>query len=117
MKKSVSALCKLLLSSTLLWAVPAVEAQELPGIPTDMTIYCHPAFPTTREDDFAWQHPVLDPMAATIVDFYSSCDYGASESVVVSFPPPTEDFQESSKKTNTAESFDNTKEAKARGRS
>jgi len=103
MKKSVSALYKLLLSSTLLWGVPSVEAQELPGIPTDVTVYCHPIFPTTHEDGSAWQLPGLDPVTATIVDLYS-CDYGVSGSGEVSSPPLTEDFPESSKKTNRSES-------------
>ena len=111
MKKSVSALCKLLLSSTLLWAVPSVGAQELPGIPTDMTVYCHPAFPTTGADGFASELSVFDPLTVTNVDFYSPCDYGLS-GPEVSFPLVTEDFQESSKETNGLEPFDNPKYAK-----
>jgi hypothetical protein len=112
MKRSVLTLCNLLLSSTLLWALPSAEAEEMiSGIPTDMTVYCHPASPTMPEDGFAWQLPVLDPLAATIVDFNSSCDYGLSGSEV-SFPPVTEDFQESAKRTNGSDDFDNPKYAK-----
>lgn len=104
MKKSISTLCKLLLSSTLLWAVPFVEAEEISGIPTDMTVYCHPAFSTIREDSFAWPAPGFDPLTANIVDFYN-CDYGPSGSDEVSFPSLTEGFPESAKKTNTSLSF------------
>ncbi len=106
MKKGRSFLLNLLLFSTLLWAVPPVEAEEMTsGIPTDMTAYCNPEFPTVPDDGLSWQSPVLDPLTATIVDFYSSCDYGPPGSEEVSFPPLTEDFQDSSKKINPAEPF------------
>ena len=88
MKKARSFLLNLLLFSTLLWAVPPVEAEEMTsGIPTDMTAYCNPEFPTVPDDGLSWQSPVLDPLTATIVDFYSSCDYGPPGSEEVSFPP------------------------------
>jgi hypothetical protein len=76
MKKSVSLLCNLLLSSTLFWGVPVVEAQETTSaIPTDTTAYCHLKFPTMREDTLSWQTPILDPLAGNVVDFYGPCDY------------------------------------------
>ena len=76
MKKSVSLLSNLLLSSTLFWAVPSVEAEELISmVPTDTTAYCHLKFPAMREDTLSWQQPVLDPLSGNIVDFYGPCDY------------------------------------------
>jgi hypothetical protein len=76
MKKSVSLLSNLLLSSTLFWAVPSVEADEMISmVPTDTTAYCHLKFPAMREDTLSWQQPVLDPLSGNIVDFYGPCDY------------------------------------------
>lgn len=106
MKKSVSLLSNLLLSTALFWGVPSVEAEEMiSAIPTDMTAYCHPEFSTIRDDNLSWQLPVLDPLTATIVDLYSFCDYGPAGSEEISLPPLGEDFQESSKTTNTSEPF------------
>ena len=45
MKKSVSLLSNLLLSSTLFWAVPAVADEMVSSVPTDITAYCHLKFP------------------------------------------------------------------------
>jgi hypothetical protein len=76
MKKAVSLLCNLLLSSTLFWGVPSVEAQEMiSNIPSEITAYCHLKFPTMREDTLSWERPVLDPSTGNIVDFYGPCDY------------------------------------------
>ncbi len=76
MKKSVSLLSNLLLSSTLFWGVPSVEAEEMISmVPTDITAYCHLKFPAMREDTLSWQAPILDPQAGDIVDFYGPCDY------------------------------------------
>ena len=76
MKKSVSLLCNLLLSSTLFWGVPSVEADELISVvPTDVTAYCHLKFPAIREDTLSWEQPILDPQSGHIVDFYGPCDY------------------------------------------
>jgi hypothetical protein len=76
MKKSVSLLCNLLLSSTLFWGVPSAEAEELISVvPTDVTAYCHLKFPTIREDTLSWEQPILDPHAGNMVDFYGPCDY------------------------------------------
>ena len=76
MKKSVSLLSNLLLSSTLFWAVPSVEADEMISmVPTDTTAYCHLKFPAMREDTLSWQQPVLDPLSGNIIDFYGPCDY------------------------------------------
>jgi hypothetical protein len=76
MKKSLSLLCNLLLSSTLFWGVPSVEAEEMISmIPTDITDYCHLKFPTMREDSLSWERPVLDSTTGSVVDFYGPCDY------------------------------------------
>ena len=83
MKKSVSLLCNLLLSSTLFWGVPSVEAEELISIvPADTTTYCHLKFPTMHQNSLSWEQPVLDSAAGNMVDFYGPCDYdpvGADE--------------------------------------
>jgi hypothetical protein len=76
MKKSVSLLCNLLLSSTLFWGVPVVEAQEIiSSVPTETTEYCNLKFPLIREDSLPWERPVLDTSAGDIVDFYGPCVY------------------------------------------
>ena len=76
MKKSVSLLCNLLLSSTLFWGVPSAEAQEIiSSVPADTTNYCHLKFPAMREDSLSWERPVLDSTTGNIVDFYGPCDY------------------------------------------
>ena len=75
MKKSVSLLSNLLLSSTLFWAVPAVADEMVSSVPTDITAYCHLKFPAMREDTLSWQQPVLDPLSGNIIDFYGPCDY------------------------------------------
>jgi hypothetical protein len=76
MKKSVALLSNLLLSSTLFWGVPSVEAEEMISrVPADTTEYCHLKFPAMREDTLSWQQPVLDPLTGNIIDFYRPCDY------------------------------------------
>jgi hypothetical protein len=76
MKKSVSLLGNLLLSSTLFWGVPSAEAQEIiSSVPTGTTDYCHLKFPAMREDSLSWERPVLDSTAGSMVDFYGPCDY------------------------------------------
>ena len=53
MKKSVSLLCNLLLSSTLFWGVPSVEGEErISMVPVDTSNYCHLKFSAMREDSF-----------------------------------------------------------------
>ena len=76
MKKSVLLLGSLLLSSTLFWSVPGVEAEELISrVPAESTAYCHLKFPTMREDTLSMAQPILDPLAGSVVDFYGPCDY------------------------------------------
>jgi hypothetical protein len=76
MKKSLSLLCNLLLSSTLFCGVSSVEAEEMvSSVPTDITDYCHLQFPAMREDSLSWERPVLDSTTGNIIDFYGPCDY------------------------------------------
>jgi hypothetical protein len=78
MKKSISLLCNLLLSSTLFWAVPSVEAEQMiSSIPTDDTEYCHLKFSAIREDPSSWERPVFDVSTDNIMDFYDVCDHGS----------------------------------------
>ena len=55
MKKSVSLLSNLLLSSTLFWGVPMAYGEELGSgqvvrVPANSASYCHMKFPPMRED-------------------------------------------------------------------
>ena len=81
MKKSISLLTNLLLSSTLFWGVPSVNGEIVGGqesivkVPTADGTYCHMKFPPMREETLSWERPVLDEAAGNIVDFYGPCDY------------------------------------------
>jgi hypothetical protein len=80
MKKSVSLLSNLLLSSTLFWGVPMAHGEELGSeeilrVPAEDTSYCHMKFPTMREDSLSWTPPVFDESAVPAVDFYGPCDH------------------------------------------
>jgi len=76
MKKSISLLANLLMSSTLLWGVPTARGEEviLKAV-ADTAGYCHMKFPPIREDSLSWDRPVLNEAAGNIVDFYGSCDH------------------------------------------
>jgi hypothetical protein len=76
MKKTISLLSTLLLSSTLFWSVPAVGANEL--VETEVVEfagYCHMKFPPMIEATLSWDRPELDADAGRIIDFYGPCDY------------------------------------------
>jgi hypothetical protein len=76
MKKIISLLSNLLLSSTLFWAVAAVKAEEMiSSVAVESTEYCHLKFPVMREDSLSWERPVLDSATGNIIDFYGPCDY------------------------------------------
>jgi hypothetical protein len=83
MKKSISLVTNLLMSSTLFVGVPSVGGQEgVLKVPSDMTSYCHMKFPPIREDTLFSVNPLLDESAGNIIDFYGSCDHdplGADE--------------------------------------
>ena len=80
MKRSVSLLSNLLVSSTLFWGVPMAHGDELgPGV--NLTVpaidagYCHMQFPPMREDSLSWARPVLDDSTTASINFYGSCDH------------------------------------------
>ena len=83
MKKTISLLSTLLLSSTLFWSVPPVGADEL--VETEVVEfagYCHMKFAPISEATLSWDRPELDADAGKIIDFYGPCDYdptGAAE--------------------------------------
>ena len=83
MKRTISIVTNLLLSSTLFWGVPAASGQEgVVKVPADATSYCHMKFPPIREDTLFSSNPVLNESAGNIIDFYGSCDHdprGADE--------------------------------------
>lgn len=83
MKKNISLLTNLVLSSTLFAGVSSVSAQEeIVRVPADTTIYCHMKFPPISEDTLFSVNPLLNERAGNIIDFYGSCDHdplGADE--------------------------------------
>jgi hypothetical protein len=83
MKKKISLVTNLLLSSTLFWGVPTAGGQEdIVRVPADTTSYCHMKFPPIREHTLFSVDPMLNENAGNIIDFYGSCDHdplGADE--------------------------------------
>ena len=83
MKKSISLVTNLLLSSTLFWGVPTAGGLEgVVKVPAETTSYCHMKFPSIREDTLFSVSPQLNESAGNIIDFYGSCDHdplGADE--------------------------------------
>jgi hypothetical protein len=83
MKKTISLLSNLLLSSTLFWGVPAVGASEI--VETEaagVAGYCHMKFAPMEEATLSWAQPELSTEAEKSIDFYGPCDYdptGAAE--------------------------------------
>jgi hypothetical protein len=83
MKRNISLVTNLLLSSTLFWGVPTADGQEgVVRIPAETTSYCHMKFPPILENTLFSVHPLLNESAGNSVDFYGSCDHdrlGADE--------------------------------------
>ena len=83
MKKTLSLLSNLLLSSTLFWVVPAVGASEIVEADVvDFAGYCHLKFAPMSEATLSWSRPELNAEAEKSIDFYGPCDYdptGAAE--------------------------------------
>lgn len=83
MKKTISLLSYLLLSSILFWGVPRVEANELvESEVADVGGYCHMKFAPMSEATLFWNRPELNTDAEKSIDFYGPCDYdpmGAEE--------------------------------------
>ena len=94
MKKTISLLSNLFLSSTLFWGVPTLGADELVVKETaDLSAYCHMKFPPMRADTLSWAQPVLDESAGNIIDFYGPCDYDptGAEEIRIQRRNPSED--------------------------
>jgi hypothetical protein len=82
MKKAISLLCNLLLSTTLFWAVPAAADELVEKEDASLANYCHMKFPPMRENTLSWDHPELNTDAEKSIDFYGPCDHdptGADE--------------------------------------
>ena len=78
MKKNISLLTNLLLSSTLFWGVPSADGQEgVTKIPSDNTSYCHMKSPAIREDTVFSVDPQFDDSVGNIIDFYGWCNQDA----------------------------------------
>ena len=81
MKKNISLLINLLLTSTLFWGVPLAYGEELDSeemistVPGELPAYCHIQSPAMREDSLSSTHPVFDDSTVNAVDFYGPCDY------------------------------------------
>jgi hypothetical protein len=76
MKKNITLITNLLLSSTLFWGVPMASGQETTvKVPADTTSYCHMKFPPIREDTLFSANPVLNESAGNIIDFYGPCEH------------------------------------------
>jgi hypothetical protein len=76
MKKNITLITNLLLSSTLFWGVPMASGQEtIVKVPAETTSYCHMKFPPIREDTLFSVNPMLDESAGASIDFYGSCDH------------------------------------------
>jgi hypothetical protein len=76
MKKNMTLITNLLLSSTLFWGVPMASGQETTvKVPADTTSYCHMKFPPIREDTLFSANPVLNESAGNIIDFYGPCEH------------------------------------------
>ena len=76
MKKTISLLSNLLLTATLFWGVPTVEANELVEMEVfDSAGYCHLRFPPMRENTLSWDRPELNADAEKSIDFYGPCDH------------------------------------------
>jgi hypothetical protein len=83
MKRTISIVTNLLLSSTLFWGVPLAHGEDaIVKVPADTTSYCHMKFPPIREDTLYSSNPVLNESSGATIDFYGSCDHdplGADE--------------------------------------
>lgn len=81
MKKNISPMINLLLTSTLFWGVPLAYGEELNSeemistVPAELPSYCHIQSPAMREDSLSWTRPVFDDSTINAVDFYGPCDY------------------------------------------
>jgi hypothetical protein len=76
MKKSISLLSNLLVSSALFWGVPSVDANDLVlKVPATTDNYCHMKFPPMSEESLSWDRPVFAEGSPASIDFYGSCDY------------------------------------------
>jgi hypothetical protein len=84
MKKTLSLLANLLLSSTLFWGVSTVKADELVVTEAaNLSGYCHIKFPPMLENSLGWAAPVLDESAGNVIDFYGSCDHDPTGAVEI----------------------------------
>ena len=76
MKKTISLLSNLILSSNLLWGAPTVGAAELVvREAASLSLYCHIQVPEIRADTPSWDQRVLDETSGYGIDFYGPCDH------------------------------------------
>ena len=70
MKKKISLVTNLLLSSTLFWGVQTADGHEgVIKMPAETTSYCHMKFPPIREDTFFSVDPLVNESAGNVIDF------------------------------------------------
>jgi hypothetical protein len=81
MKKTITLLTNLLLSSALFLSVPLARGDVVGGqesivkVPSADGSYCHMKFPPMREETLSWDKPVLNETAGNVIDFYGPCDH------------------------------------------
>jgi hypothetical protein len=78
MKKTISLLSNLLLSSTLFWSVPVAANEIVEAEVASFPGYCHMKFPPMREATLSWERPKLNTDAQESIDLYGPCDYDAT---------------------------------------
>jgi hypothetical protein len=76
MKKTISLVYNLFLSSTLFWGVATLNADEV-VVKTALELpgYCHMQFPEKRSDKLAWDRPVFDDPSGNVIALFASCDH------------------------------------------
>jgi hypothetical protein len=80
MKKTISVLSNLLLSSILLWGAPTVKAAELVvREAASLSLYCHMQVPEIGADTLSWDRRMLDEFTGSGIDFYGPCDHDLNE--------------------------------------
>jgi hypothetical protein len=86
MKKTISLLSNLLLSSILLWGAPAAGAAELVVRESaSLSLYCHMQVPEIRADTPLWDRWSVDETTGYGIDLYGPCDHDLNEGDEIKF--------------------------------
>jgi hypothetical protein len=92
MKNTQSVVVNLLISATLFWPVPPVEAnQGILRIPDDTITYCGSNFPPACEESLA-SEPFFPERFGSVMAFYDPCQHdplGPEPSLIIESSPST----------------------------